>query len=137
MPLCEQCLSISNKTITTGRNTIFHHDAVSLAKAVEEKCFACLRIWGSLSGEQQAIARHADFEGLDCVLCFDVGWTRGVDGPLLADVTFEHGEDLYCDDYNDVGGWKGPAGHFAVLNPHGMNLDDRRRQGAGGVVKLV
>lgn len=120
MPLCEQCLSISNKTISTGRNTVFHHDAASLAKAVELKCFACVRIWDSLSEEQQAIACHADFEGLDCVLSFNVrSSSPGVDEPILAHLTFEHGEDLYCDDYNVIGGWRGPAGHFAILNPQG------------------
>lgn len=122
MPLCEQCQSISDRTTSTRRHIISHHDAASLAKAVEKKCFACVRIWESLSEEQQAIARHVDFEGLDCVLFLNVQSSARVDNLILGHLTFEHGEDLYCDDYNEIGGWRGPAGHFAILNPDGTRI---------------
>lgn len=125
MPLCEQCLSISERQISSGRSVAFHHNSASLKKAVEDKCFACVRIWNSLSREQQAIASQVDFQGLDC---YSVSQKKAKVGneeePILLHFTFEHGEDLYCDDFNVMGGWRGIAGHFAVLNPNVFNAQD-------------
>lgn len=120
MGLCEQCRSIAENLMPLGRSKVFHHDAASLKKATEEKCFACLRIWNSLSEEQQAIASRPDFEGIDCYSVLrQRTCAKGDEEPILAYLSFEHGEDLYCDDYNVMGGWRGSAGHFAVLNPNG------------------
>lgn len=123
MSLCEQCRSISERPTPPGRSVAFHHDAVSLKKAVEGKCFACLRIWNSLSEEQRAIASREDFEGIDCFSFLrQRAHVEGNEEPILAHFSFEHGEDLYCDDFNVIGSWRGSTGHFAVLNANGTHI---------------
>lgn len=124
MGFCQQCRSLLERRMPSGYHLAFHHDAASLKKAVEERCFACFRIWNNLSKEQQIVASRAEFDGFDCHSSLGPR-SHARDGEdedeesILANFSFTHGEDLYdCDDYNDLG-WAGCGGQFAVLNPFG------------------
>lgn len=107
----------------SGRETAFHHNADSLRKAVEERCFACLHIWNGLSKEQQVVASGPQFEGFDCVS--ELSSRRYALGDqesgVLATLTFENGDDLDAcdDDYGTERIRRGLDGHFAVLNSYG------------------
>lgn len=122
MGLCEQCHSMTETPLAYGRNSLFRHDHITLRKAVfVSRCFVCTRVWHSLTEEQKSIASDPAFEGIEDEIYLSrmPGGKDGEQQGILANMSFQHGDDLYdCEDYNVVGG---PslvfAGCFAILNP--------------------
>ncbi|KUI68836.1 hypothetical protein VM1G_04392 [Cytospora mali] len=113
---------MSTKVLTRGRNSLFRHDHITFRKAVfESRCFICSHVWNSLSQEQKDIASDAAFMGIEYQIHLSK-ITHDKDEEqrkVLANLSFEHGDDLYdCEDYKEVGGFPVEAvGCFAILNP--------------------
>lgn len=126
MGLCEQCQAISSTVLSRRVGTsVLRHNHETLARSVfDSKCFLCTQVWNSLTEEQRGVTRRPEFEGIDYKISLVLDGPRWDDGPedILADVSFDHGEDLWCtEDYNTVGGdyTSHVNGQFAILRPSG------------------
>ncbi|KAK9790464.1 putative Heterokaryon incompatibility protein [Seiridium cardinale] len=80
MTLCSNCQLISSIPIfyhDWREQTIYTHDARSLAKAVAEHCFFCTQWWNSIRVEEfEALVNTSTFIGIDCkVISFDTDST--------------------------------------------------------------
>lgn len=122
MGLCEQCKSLS-ETLVKDSSTVFRHDAVSLKKAVEAKCYMCTGVWNSLNKEQHAIIESSKFSGIECHISLETSNEDAVRTAAVPIAFSFFGEDemFDCCEANTVGGWRSQgAGQFAILSPYRM-----------------
>lgn len=122
MGICEKCQLLASGPINGSQSRLVsNYDYLSLRKAVDSRCFICLRVWESLTEEQKGIVSTPDFTGITYKISRRSRQGEGEEDAILATLSFEHGDDLYeCDDYNKPGGlWIDSAGVFAFVHPSG------------------
>ena len=122
MGICEKCQSLAVSPLPGQGPTLYCYDYLSLRKAVDSRCYICSRVWDTLTEEQKGVASGPGFMGITYRLWRSSRSMDDEEGPILATLGFENGDDLYdCEDYNEVGGrhLNSDCGVFAFLNPSG------------------